>query len=86
MRIVELSDYSMVVMKDSDDPPWVNLGDIYRSAVAYNYPMFVDAGNQLTVDYISTKEYVYAAGKLILYFKNKIPEKFHLHGKVCISD
>lgn len=76
----------MVVMKDSDDPPWVNLGDIYRSAVAYNCPVFVDTGNQLTVDYISTKEYVYAAGRLIFYFKNKIPEKFHLYDKVCISD
>lgn len=86
MRIVELSDYSMTVMKDSDDPPWINLGDIYRSVVTHNYPMFVDAGNQLTVDYISTKEYVYAAGRLILYFKHKIPERFHLHDKVCISD
>lgn len=85
MRIVELSDYSMTVMKDSDDPPWANIGDLYREAVYYDSPLFVNIGNQLG-KYISTKEYVYAAGRLILYFKNKIPERFHLHDKVCISD
>lgn len=86
MRIIELSDYSMTVMKDSDDPPWTNIGNLYRQAVDYDDPLFVDVGNQLSMDYISTKEYVYAAGRLILYFKYKIPERFHLHDKVCILD
>lgn len=86
MRIVELSEYTMVIMKDSDDPPWVNLGDIYRRVVTYNFPIFVDVGNQMTVDYISAREYVYTAGRLILYFEQKIPDRFHLHDKVTVTD
>lgn len=85
MRIVELSDYSMVVMKDSDDPPWINLGDYYRDVEGDLGCFVVDAGDQLTMNYIISKEFVYAAGRLILYFKDRIPEKFHLHDKVKIS-
>lgn len=84
MRIVELSDYSMVVMKDSDDPPWVNLGDYYRETAGNLGCFLVDVGDQITVKYIISKEFVYAAGKLVLYFKDKIPERFHLKDKVKI--
>lgn len=84
MRIIELSDYSMTVMKDSDDPPWVNLGDYYREVAGDLGCLLVDVGDQLTMKYITSKEFVYAAGRLILYFKDRIPEKFHLHDKVKI--
>lgn len=86
MRIVELTEYTMVVMRDSDDPPWINLGDIYREAESYNCKLFVDTGDQLTYSHLSTDEYVYTAGRLILYFEQKIPDRFHLHDKVTVTD
>lgn len=86
MRIVELSEYTMVIMKDSDDLPWANLGDIYRRARRYDSCLFVNVGDQLTYSYLSTNEYVYTAGRLILYFEQKIPDRFHLHDKVTVTD
>lgn len=86
MRIVELTEYTMVVMKDSDDPPWVNLGDIYRRAIKYDSCLYVDVGDQITYYHTSTDKYVYTAGRLILYFEQKIPDRFHLHDKVTVTD
>ena len=86
MRIVELTEYTMVVMRDSDDPPWISLGDIYREAENYNCKLFVDTGDQLTYSHLSTDKYVYTAGRLILYFEQKIPDGFHLHDKVTVTD
>ena len=82
MRIVELGDYSMTVMKDSEDPPWVSVGDIYRRAYSV---ILVDKGNQLTYEYIESSDSVYSAGRLVLFFKDKIPSNYHLHDEVYLE-
>ena len=84
MKIVELSDYSMVIMKDSQDPPWVSVGNVYRAAVKHHDSIIVDV-EQVTVNYIKTSDYVYTAGRLVLFFKDKIPSSFHLQDKVVLE-
>ena len=81
MQIVELGDYSMVIMKDSEDPPWKSVGDIYRHADRYGLSIGVDV-EQITMDYLESSDYVCTAGRLILLFKDKIPDRFHVHDKV----
>ena len=85
MRIVELGDCSMVIMKDSEDPPWVSVGDVYRNASMCDISILVDKGYQLSCDYLDASEYVYTAGRLVLFFKDKIPSRFQLHDKVFLT-
>ena len=85
MQIVELGDCSMVIMKDSDDPPWVSVGSVYRRAVRYNHTILVDKDDQLSFNYLESSEYVYTAGRLILFFKDSIPPRFQLHDKVFLT-
>ena len=75
----------MVIMKDSDDPPWVSVGDVYRKAVRYRRNILVDVGDQLTFHYMESSDYVYTAGRLVLFFKDNIPSRFHLHDKVYLT-
>lgn len=83
MRIVELSDYTMVIMKDSDDSFWNNIGDIYRKAKSLDVTLAVDV-DQVTFHYLESSDYIYSAGRLMLFFKDKIPDRFHLHDKVVV--
>ena len=85
MQIVELGDCSMVIMKDSNDPPWVSVGDIYRDAVKTGRQILVDKGDQLTYHYLEASDFVYTAGRLVLFFKDTIPSKFQLHDKVFLK-
>ena len=84
MRIVELGDNSMVVMKDSEDSTWESVGDIYRKAVRLRGTIIIDK-EQITYDYLKVSEYVYTAGRLVLFFKEQIPPRFQLHDKVVLS-
>lgn len=84
MQIVELSDYSMVIMKDSEDPWWGVVGNVYRHASKYGKHILVDIG-QLTYHYLESSEFIYTAGRLILFFKDPIPPRFHLHDKVILE-
>ena len=85
MQIVELGDCSMVIMKDSEDPPWKNVGDAYREASKYRKKILVDVGDQLTFDYLEASDYIYTAGRLVLFFKDSIPSRFQLHDKVFLT-
>ena len=85
MQIVELGDCSMVIMKDSEDPPWVSIGNIYRRAIKYNDTILVDKDDQLTYHYLESSDYIYTAGRLILFFKDTIPDRFQLHDKVFLT-
>lgn len=85
MQIVELGDCSMVIMKDSEDPPWVSIGSIYRRAIKYNDTILVDKDDQLTYHYLESSDYIYTAGRLILFFKDAIPNRFQLHDKVFLT-
>ena len=83
MQIVELGDYSMVIMKDSEDPRWVSVGDIYRNAKDFGGSIIVDKG-QITMDYLETYDYLYTAGRLVLFFKDHVPPRFCLHDKIIV--
>ncbi len=85
MQIVELSDNTMVIMKDGEDPPWVSVGDVYRRASKYSRHIIVCVGDQLTTDYLESSEYIYTAGRLVLFFKDNIPPRFKLHDKVYLT-
>ena len=85
MRIVELGDCSMVIMKDSDDPPWVSVGSIYREASKHGRKILVDKGDQLTLNYLEPSDFICTAGRLILFFKDSIPSKYQLHDKVYLT-
>ena len=85
MRIVELGDNSMVIMKDSEDPPWKSIGDVYRRASRNGRSILVDLGDQLTIQYLESSDYVYTAGRLVLFFKDNIPHEFKLHDKVYLT-
>lgn len=85
MQIVELGDCSMVIMKDSEDPPWKGPGNVYREAKYGNKTILVDKGDQLTFHYLESSDFVYTAGRLILFFKEDIPSRFQIHDKVYLT-
>ena len=85
MQIVELGDCSMVIMKDSEDPPWVSVGNIYREADRCGKTILVDRGDQLTFSYLESSDFVYTAGRLVLFFKDSIPSKYQLHDKIYLT-
>lgn len=86
MQIVELSDYSMVIMKDSQDPPWYGVGDAYRAAKKNRSVIVVAKENK--EHYITTRQFssdsVYTAGRLVLFFTDPVDPDFHLHDKVYL--
>ena len=77
----------MVIMKDSEDLPWVSVGNVYRKAQKHNRQITVMVYTQVTVDFPGTliertaSEAVYTAGRLVLFFQEPL-EGFHLHDKV----
>ena len=79
MQIVELGDCSMVIMKDSEDPPWVSVGDVYRKAKKWHNQIAVATPSMDC--FIISSDFVYTAGRLVLFFKDDIKE-FSLHDKV----
>lgn len=84
MQIVELGDCSMVIMKDSEDPPWVSVGDIYRKCIKRKGNIHI---YQLHAPYdeMKSSEAVYTAGRLVLFFKDKIRPTFWLHEKINLD-
>ena len=82
MQIVELGDCSMVIMKDSEDPPWVSVGDVYRDALKYkNGVILVEKRGNEDI-FQAASDYIYTAGRLVLFFKEQINSEFHLYDKV----
>jgi hypothetical protein len=84
MQIVELGDCSMVIMKDSDDPPWMSVGDIYRKCIKRKGNIHI---YQLHAPYdeMTASEAVYTAGRLVLFFKEAIRPTFWLHEKISLD-
>lgn len=85
MTILELSDYSMIIVKDSEDPYWINLRGIYDYANRCGMKIIVDAGNQITYKYVIASEFLYSARSLVLFFKEKLDDRFHAGDKVTVS-
>ena len=82
MQIVELGDCSMVIMKDSNDPPWVSVGDAYRQAVKRNKPIAVCKHGE--TNFKRSSESIYTAGRLVLFFNDDISKLFKLHDVVDV--
>lgn len=86
MQIVELGDYSMVIMKDSEDPPWVSIGDAHRAAKKIGSVVVVakeDKNHHLTTRQFSSDS-ICTAGRLVLLFEDSVDSEFHLHDKVYL--
>ena len=83
MRIVELGDCSMVIMKDSEDPPWVSVGNIYRRAVENGF--LISVLSESSSEAVVASDYVCTAGRLVLFFKDSIGDKIHLYDKVILT-
>lgn len=81
MQIVEIGDCSMVIMKDSEDPPWVSVGDTYRKAQECNSQIRVENDRYS----MKASDSVYSAGRLVLFFKDDIGDRFHLHDRVTLD-
>ena len=88
MQIVELGDCSMVIMKDSEDPPWFSIGTEYREMKRWeNYPMQVRGVrgelNEPCTNWVKSSDCIYTAGRLILYFQDvDLNSIFKLHDRV----
>jgi hypothetical protein len=87
MQIVELTDYSMVIMRDSTDPPWVSLGKTYSWAKKHHRGIEVgllntDGSGEITS--IISSDMICTAGRLVLFFKDKIDSRYKLHSPVQI--
>ena len=88
MQIVELGDCSMVIMKDSEDPPWVSIGDVYRRAIRKNKKRKIRVyANTYQDTYLLevSSDYIYTAGRLVLFFKDKIRPEIKLHSTVKLE-
>ena len=76
----------MVIMKDSEDPPWVSVGDTYRWAQKHNNPISVEKwtynGNRGHCVYQKASDSVYTGGRLILFFLDNVKPEFNLHDRV----
>ena len=81
MQIVEMGDCSMVIMKDSEDPPWVSVGDAYRKAHEYNTQIRVENDEHS----LKASDAIYSAGRLVLFFKEDIEGMFQLHDRVTLN-
>lgn len=88
MQIVELSDYSMVIMKDSQDTPWDNPGVHYRIAKEHKWNIVVlkydDDGITFQCKQTSS-DAIYTAGRLILLFSEPLDSRFTLHSRVHLA-
>lgn len=72
----------MVIMKDSSDAFRFSVGHIYRSAVNNDYNIAVT--KDCSDAYLVSTEFVYSGGRLVLFFRDRIPSDFQLHEKVIL--
>lgn len=88
MRIVELSDYTMTVMKDSEDHFWFGISKLqsrisdkhFNVAIVLEEEM--DSFPQIPEHFIVIEDSICTAGRLILYFADKIPEVYKVGSRV----
>ena len=78
----------MVIMKDSQDPPWVTVSKPYRQAKDLNRAveigLFEGDTEVATIYPEAISDSICTAGRLVLFFKDKIDPKFKLHSKVLL--
>ena len=82
MTITEKSDYSLVIMKDSEDPYWISMREFEGEEIMiYGY----DTNKNVSYShYLSPKDFVCNARMLIAYFDNKVPDEWSVYDRVII--
>ena len=86
MKIVDLGEYSMVIEGDHKESSYYgNITFIYSFAKRFNMPILVCKGNQLTLNYLESSDFLYSGGILLLYFINKIPSKYQVRDTVYVT-
>lgn len=73
----------MIIMKDSTDPPWISVGDVYREAKRKKRTIVVT--KEGSVCGLWASDYVYTAGRLIVFFTDSIGSSFRLHDRVLLE-
>lgn len=88
MRIVELSDYTMTVMKDSEDPFWFGISKLQSRISDKHFNVAVvleeEMGSfpQIPKHFVVPEDSICTAGRLVLYFADKIPKVYKVGSRV----
>lgn len=87
MRIVELAENSMMIMKDSEDPPWVSVGQVYRLAQDHDNIISVAkwGSDIVPTSIVYSSDYICTAGRLILFFPESLGSEWHLQDRVSLD-
>lgn len=85
MRITELGDNSMVIMKDSTDRRNFTIGHYYRKAPSYGNGLCLRVAKASGGPWYRACDMVYTAGRLILFFNEDISKEFSLHDRVLLE-
>lgn len=89
MIISELGDYSVIIMKDSEDKPWYSLNDTYTKAANNNlsigiYKYLQKEGGRYKSVNMGSDNYIYSGRRLILFFKERVDKHFKVGDKIGI--
>lgn len=88
MRIVELSDYTMTIMKDSDDPFWFTVSSMHEMAKNKSLNLFItseEIGPMPKPHHSAiANDSLSSAGKLLLFSADKIDPSFKIGDKVYL--
>lgn len=90
MKIKELGDYTMLLEDETSEPWWTkpdNISDFISRTQIEVKLCILDSNNLCTDDYIVSKDTCnpLAKGILVLYFKDKIPDKYTVNEHVNID-
>ncbi len=84
MKIIELSDYTMVIQKEESDSfkeDFLSIKEKNGSQVK----VFMGGGVGYMFEILKAKEALFSPDVLILYFSDKIPEEYQIGSKVGIK-
>ena len=77
MKIVELSDYSVIIMKDSEDPFYFSLSGYAVKARKEEYHIGMYKNNAMSPTLMQiSNDFVCTAGRLVLLFGDKVKDCF----------
>ena len=90
MIIKELGDYTMLLEDETSEPWWTkpfNISDFLSRAQIEVIVCILDSNNLRTNDYIVSKDTCdpLAKGIIVLYFKDKISDKYTVNEHVNVS-
>lgn len=85
MTIVERSDYTMLIMKDSEDPFWFSISS-FRKKYEEGETVILQLNDSEDEDeWFSPESILCTGGRMMLYFKDRIPDDFRIGAKVKVK-